>query len=30
MGLTQKESIRLLEKELCLLKYNRKYVFDTT
>ncbi len=29
-GLTQKEIIRLLEKELYLLKYNRKYIFDTT
>lgn len=28
--LTQKEIVRLLEKELYLLKYNRKYLFDTT
>ena len=28
--LTQKEIIRLLEKELYLLKYSRKYIFDTT
>ena len=28
--LTQKEIVRLLEKELYLLKYNRKYIFDTT
>ena len=28
--LTQKEIIRLLEKELYLLKYNRQYIFDTT
>ncbi|MHC1747329.1 MAG: transposase [Cellulosilyticaceae bacterium] len=29
-GLTQKEIVRLLEKELYLLKYTRQYVFDTT
>ena len=28
--LTQKEIVRLLEKELYLLKYNPKYIFDTT
>ena len=28
--LTQKEIVRLLEKELYLLKYNKKYIFDTT
>ena len=28
--LTQKEIVRLLEKELYRLKYNRKYIFDTT
>ncbi len=28
--LTQKEIVRLLEKGLYLLKYNRKYIFDTT
>lgn len=28
--LTQKEVVRLLEKELYLLKYNRKYIFDRT
>ncbi|PHV70747.1 spermidine/putrescine ABC transporter substrate-binding protein [Sporanaerobium hydrogeniformans] len=28
--LTIKEIIRLLQKELYLLKYNRKYIFDTT
>ncbi len=27
---TQKEIIRLLEKEPYLLKYNKKYIFDTT
>ena len=28
--LTQKEMVRLLEKELYLLKYSRQYIFDTT
>ena len=28
--LTQKEIVRLLEKDLYRLKYNRKYIFDTT
>lgn len=28
--LTQKEIVGLLEKDLYLLKYNRKYIFDTT
>ena len=27
---TQKEIVRLLEKQLYLLKYNKKYIFDTT